>query len=212
MVLIFVRLQAMRPDTAFFAIALTTGSLFYCVYGLHLDWQHPGPNIYRGLTVYPILKNCTIFLLGGGLWVYRRHIPLSPWIALAIVVALVWGRGTIVAQAIYILTLPYLVVYASIGLPRLVNLSDTIGDLSYGIYLFAFPVQQPMIAFLGRSAHATTVSVIATAVVIVIASLSWRFVERPALRLKFGVGFWMAPVVRVKPIGTLSVEPPLGPQ
>ena len=56
-------------------------------------------------------------------------------------------------------------------------------DLSYGTYLWAFPVQQAIVA----SGHASTplaLFAIATPIVLAIAVASWLCVERPALRLK----------------------------
>jgi peptidoglycan/LPS O-acetylase OafA/YrhL len=52
-------------------------------------------------------------------------------------------------------------------------------DLSYGTYLLAFPVQQ-LLSGLPAAANAALTAVI----VLALAALSWRFVERPALRHK----------------------------
>ncbi|MFW9081857.1 acyltransferase family protein [Pseudomonas sp. P2757] len=53
-------------------------------------------------------------------------------------------------------------------------------DISYGIYLYAFPVQQLVI---NKTALAFWPSMIASAlIVIVLATASWRWVERPALQ------------------------------
>ncbi|MBP2706430.1 acyltransferase [Microbispora sp. RL4-1S] len=55
-------------------------------------------------------------------------------------------------------------------------------DLSYGTYLLAFPVQQLLV----RSGMRTPVAVMlaTTAIVLPLAALSWRLIERPALRLR----------------------------
>jgi peptidoglycan/LPS O-acetylase OafA/YrhL len=55
-------------------------------------------------------------------------------------------------------------------------------DLSYGIYLYAFPIQQTLIAAGVRS----PLALLATTVplVVCLAWVSWHFIEKPALGLK----------------------------
>jgi len=58
-----------------------------------------------------------------------------------------------------------------------------IGDISYGIYLWAFPIQQGLEHFY----HLLPVfNIIYTSIIVIpIAYLSWNFIEKPVLRLKF---------------------------
>jgi len=58
------------------------------------------------------------------------------------------------------------------------------GDLSYGVYLYAYPVQQLTIMLLGTSAPLPGLLLIAVVWTAAMAWLSWRFVEEPALALK----------------------------
>jgi peptidoglycan/LPS O-acetylase OafA/YrhL len=57
------------------------------------------------------------------------------------------------------------------------------GDYSYGIYLFAFPVQQSVIHFI-PNIQATQLSIVAGVVTFAFAYVSWHFVEKRALALK----------------------------
>lgn len=56
-------------------------------------------------------------------------------------------------------------------------------DYSYGVYIIGFPVQQSLIQFYGPM---TTMEnfMIAAALTLALAALSWNIVERPAMRLK----------------------------
>jgi peptidoglycan/LPS O-acetylase OafA/YrhL len=58
------------------------------------------------------------------------------------------------------------------------------GDLSYGIYLWAWPMQQFVIVAMGKMAPFPTVLACSLASTVACAWLSWHLVERPALRLK----------------------------
>lgn len=58
------------------------------------------------------------------------------------------------------------------------------GDWSYGTYLYGFPVQQ-LLAHWGVHAYGVAVFLLAsTALTLVLAGLSWHWVEKPALRWK----------------------------
>lgn len=67
--------------------------------------------------------------------------------------------------------------------PALVPALGRIGDLSYGAYIYAFPVQQIIMALWPQlPLWATLLAPIPP--VLLLAWLSWRWVERPALALK----------------------------
>ena len=58
------------------------------------------------------------------------------------------------------------------------------GDMSYGIYLYAWPLQQLFVSHWAESLSPTGLTAIVFACTVVLAALSWRLVERPALSLK----------------------------
>ncbi|HYF07620.1 MAG TPA: acyltransferase [Acetobacteraceae bacterium] len=58
------------------------------------------------------------------------------------------------------------------------------GDLSYGVYLYACPVQQGLIALAPAAWNGWSLTVAALPIVFVLAALSWHLVERPALARK----------------------------
>jgi peptidoglycan/LPS O-acetylase OafA/YrhL len=58
------------------------------------------------------------------------------------------------------------------------------GDLSYGIYIYAWPIQQIMDQYLGNDANWLTIFVFSLPVILGFAWLSWHFVEKRSLQLK----------------------------
>jgi peptidoglycan/LPS O-acetylase OafA/YrhL len=124
------------------------------------------------------------YAVGTLLFLYRERVPLS-FSAAAVAVA-AWvasfdtGALTVVGQ----LTLPYAVLVLGYRAPEVVDqVMRRIGDLSYGTYIYAFPVQQTVIHY---DKGIGPLGLIAATVPITYACafLSWRFVERPALRLR----------------------------
>ena len=67
--------------------------------------------------------------------------------------------------------------------PGLRNVS-TFGDLSYGIYIYAWPVQQIGVALLGQQTPYLALLSITIPVTLALAAASWHLVERTALRFK----------------------------
>ena len=123
------------------------------------------------------------FYSGVALYVFRRHVPLTPRILAAATAAfaLTWwlaGVGVLLPQ-----WLGYAVLFLTYH-PRLVvkRLSEG-ADYSYGLYIFAYPVQQTLIWATGMTSAPLHIAA-SLAITLMIAALSWHFIEEPALRLK----------------------------
>lgn len=72
-------------------------------------------------------------------------------------------------------------------------------DLSYGVYIYAFPVQQTLACvFAGTALPLWAFVVISTALALPLAGASWMLVERPAMRAKSLGEFPRPPRVRGK--------------
>ena len=65
-----------------------------------------------------------------------------------------------------------------------VPLYDRLGDLSYGTYLYAFPIQMLTLSRWLDDRNFWLLTLVDVALALGCACLSWRFVERPMLRLK----------------------------
>lgn len=78
----------------------------------------------------------------------------------------------------------YLVCYVALGLRPIQVLDSVRSDLSYGIYLWAFPIQQIVAMALDLAVVWWANILISTPAVLGLAWLSWHVVESPALALK----------------------------
>jgi len=129
------------------------------------------------------------FGLGVAAYHYRSALPLhAAYVAVLLALALI-TNGTFGAPVLSILFFGYLALYAgSVVVPRLTGFCHRI-DLSYGIYLYAWPLQQLIIEWFGGTIPVwqhIALSILAT---IPLAFFSWFAVEKPSLGLKakFGV-------------------------
>ena len=126
----------------------------------------------------------TPFLSGAMLYLWRDRIPLDGRLALASVAALGATMATGGFRLAFATAGAYLVVFLAISpAVRLPDLARQ-GDLSYGVYVYAWPVQQTAAFLLGPAATWYRVTAVALPVALALAWLSWHLVERPALRLK----------------------------
>jgi peptidoglycan/LPS O-acetylase OafA/YrhL len=123
------------------------------------------------------------YAAGALFFLYRERIPLS--FAAAAAALVIWiacfdtGVTTLAGQ----LTLPYVVLVLGYRAPEAVDrVMRRIGDLSYGTYIYAFPVQQTIIHF--HDISPPVLIAVTVPITYACAFASWRLVERPALRLR----------------------------
>jgi peptidoglycan/LPS O-acetylase OafA/YrhL len=76
---------------------------------------------------------------------------------------------------------PLIVIWLANNLPF--RNFDKYGDFSYGIYLYAFPIQQTVAKF-GLNHDPISYLIICFSFTFIAAALSWHLVEKPFLRLK----------------------------
>ena len=94
------------------------------------------------------------------------------------------ARDSLASPLVLKLCLPYLVLSIGIAGGAGTRLKRSVGDLSYGVYLFGYPVINTVISLAPKGLGTETVFLVTALICLVCACLSWHFVERPALRLK----------------------------
>jgi peptidoglycan/LPS O-acetylase OafA/YrhL len=144
-----------------------------------------GVAILAGVDIPEARRNelwCLLFFVSGtGMWLYRDRIRLS-WVAiLALLVCAYFTRGHGNAfGAVYFVLVCYGTLWLAFTPPAVPRLAHH--DVSYGLYLYGWPVAQLVQMYSpGSPLHNTLwASVFAFAC----AALSWFLIERPALRMK----------------------------
>jgi peptidoglycan/LPS O-acetylase OafA/YrhL len=140
--------------------------------------------LYRPISTPGDIELSTVliafFACGALCCINRRWIPLSGWILLGLAAAAWLGRNLDIYPLLLALTIAYATLWLAF-VPRLPQLR--VGDLSYGAYLWGFPVQQTLIRGLDLR---DPLLIFATALplTLLIAAASWRFIEQPCLRWK----------------------------
>ena len=132
--------------------------------------------------VYARLFPC--FLAGCLLYVWGKKIPVRPlWVTVCLALGLViyFGFDSLVLRQFT----QVIFAYAILGLACLLKIYwGSKNDLSYGVYIYAFPLQQLLVMMGAAPLGIVGNTLIATVLSLGMAYLSWRFVEKPALAWK----------------------------
>lgn len=124
------------------------------------------------------------FGAGMLLYLYRELIPLKSSYAFVsfLIVALSPLAGLFVEA--FIIFGSYLTIYLAYTTKvRLYNFSKY-GDVSYGLYIFAFPIQQIVTQLNGGSMNSFNNFFISSIFTIILAFISWHLVEKNFMKLK----------------------------
>lgn len=148
------------------AVSLLVG--IYVAFPTYLMLENPAFFFYFGvpfavglaLMEYPVLRRWWWAISGLGI----ACLPLHPA-----------SIGLIVAP---------LVIWIGTRSWPLLREAGRYGDLSYGIYIWAWPIQQTVIALLGHETGYWYLISVALPLILALAWLSWRLVEAPALSRK----------------------------
>lgn len=158
-------------------------------------WPNTGPTpsltlpyLYR-MDTLPLFAG--YFLSGACLYLYRSDVPASRTLAwtcgLLLAGVMVWTGQHQDCRLLFLL-LPTAGTYALFSIAfasrlRLQNFGQR-HDLSYGLYLYGWPIQQLLVQYAGADLTPMALFLLALPLTLCAAALSWRFVEEPCLRLK----------------------------
>lgn len=148
------------------------------VLSLIAAWYFQDNALLQNLRLY------AFFLAGMLLYSYRDRVVLSWKLAAVGMLAWVASFNTGLLVVVSATALPYVVmVLAFHTTPRLRGLAR-FGDVSYGLYIYAFPIQQAIALMLGGNVSPAAIMLISFPIAWLLGLASWRLIERPALKLK----------------------------
>jgi peptidoglycan/LPS O-acetylase OafA/YrhL len=132
-----------------------------------------------------VLRIGTLFAWGTVFYVFRDRVPMRWEIAAACVVVYLLPLPTVLHDSLATVLIPYVaVLVGNQTTPAfLERLTPGGADPSYGIYIYAFPLQQ-LIVHAWSDIDPWVMTAIAIPVAYLIGRISWRYVERPALALR----------------------------
>ncbi|MEU1091353.1 acyltransferase [Streptomyces sp. NPDC005892] len=157
-------------------------------------WAGPADSSYAlSFEIFPVMGKfdpdvliylAFAFAVGAVIESYRRHIPVSDPLG---VLALLVFLGTVFFGYFFVVGIPafaYLLLWLAIRLPGRFRRVGARNDLSYGVYIYGFVVQQTLTALDFARWGFWSYLVMSLAGSLAVAAASWHLVEKPAMRLK----------------------------
>lgn len=136
------------------------------------------------------LRLVVAFLVGASAWLYADKIPMKGWLAvLAAAVLLVSILTLDNYRLVGIVPAAYVLIWLGTCLSWTRSLSR---DLSYGVYIYHWPVFQLLAATSLVTVGVPVFVLVGVGATSIIALASWHFVEHPALRQKNRSIPWIA--------------------
>jgi peptidoglycan/LPS O-acetylase OafA/YrhL len=150
---------------------------------LHLTFETGHSRIDEHTSVHQLLRFSLCFFLGVAAYRLRHHLRLSlPGAALATLL-FVLMRHTRLEESVSYAAIGYLALcVAAVPSGRLRELFAG-HDISYGLYIYGWPVAQ-VILWLFTGIGAVSLAISSLLIAAILASLSWRWIEAPAIALK----------------------------
>lgn len=146
-------------------------------FALRPEWFPLAPNdaVVRELAL--------LFGLGSLAWVWRDSLPVSLPAVAAAVLLVAWNPLGLPRGALFAPLLAYAVLVLAYH-PRVQwPWFNRLGDYSYGLYVYSFPLQQTLMQRL-PSLEPPTLFALSLPLTLAVAVVSWHLLERPALALK----------------------------
>lgn len=130
------------------------------------------------------------FVLGMALYQFRQHMPLRFAALVLLGIASGISYGSPWFHELFVLTWSYGVFYLGFfQYPPLLTY-NRLGDYSYGMYIYAFPVEQ-VIAATYKGCAPVVIIMLSLPFTLLFAVLSWHYIEKRALAQKSILSAWV---------------------
>jgi peptidoglycan/LPS O-acetylase OafA/YrhL len=166
--------------------ALFSGAAAASIVLISLDVYRLGDSEGRLGMLYELCRLALCFILGGIFYEFGQHIRtrLNFIVPVGAVLLVLLVARTAVFTPVASLAIACLTIWlAFVPNGRWIAWTRKASDYSYGMYIYAFPVQQAIIAAVPGVSFAGDIG-LGFVVTLGFAMLSWHLIEKPALSLK----------------------------
>lgn len=157
--------------------------LLCAAFGVALTVAH-GTGVLDQSPLRSVIRFGFAFLLGVSAHRYRDILAIRPLAGLLLAAAALLLAQAVVGPVLWIIATCYAgLIFASVNISGVTAFTRRT-DLSFGIYIYAWPVQQVLLTMEWARDNVVLHILVALVITVVIAAASWTWVEKPALSLK----------------------------
>ncbi|AJK49984.1 acyltransferase family protein [Burkholderia plantarii] len=164
---------------------ILAGCLALCAASLYLLRIEQLDLAGHGRAILDAFDVAPYFLLGAAWRIVAPRSLLKPQVAMLLLpVPMLVPGGGFAYELGLLLILPYATLSLALARPAALGWAGRLGDFSYGIYIYAFPVQQAVALGFHTDRDPLLNAALSMPPTLLLAALSWHGVEKRFLRLK----------------------------
>ncbi len=148
--------------------------------GIH----HFNENEIRCMYIIFNVNNVTYYLIGACYYLYGDKIQYRKDIFIFALILWIISFGTEFFEIVSYISIPYIVFHLAFIPTKYLKTLTERGDFSYGLYIYAFPIQQTLVHLFQNNITSLKLFVFSYPITFLFAFLSWNLVEKRALQLK----------------------------
>ncbi len=127
----------------------------------------------------------SLFFIGTACYIFRSQLVLSKYVFYILIVCLlISALDKDLFFVVYNIVIFYVIFYIAYVPKGKVRKFNQYGDYSYGIYIYAWPVQQSIIALM-QNVNILELCIISFIVTLLLSYFSWHLVEKKALKYRY---------------------------
>ena len=175
---------AQKKQSLIFCVLVFGLCIFSCIYifsRYFLFIDQPGYNFINDMRFTRLLF---MFFTGCSFYILRNKVKIDGKVFFCISIALTFASLNRHAFfVVYTLGISYIVFFVAYKPNGIIRKYNSFGDYSYGIYIYAFPIQQCIVHTLPNLSIFRMVY-ISLPITALFAAVSWHLIERRTLQLK----------------------------
>lgn len=166
-------------------LRILLGCVALCAASLYLNHINPVALGTHGTPIHDALNVAPYFLLGAAWRIVAPQSAFNMWVALIALALMPFipGGNTAYEIGLYIV-LPYAVLSLALAKPAALGSVGRFGDFSYGVYIYAFPVQQTVALYFHTEHQPFMNAALSLVPTLLLAIASWHLIEKRFLLLK----------------------------
>ena len=142
---------------------------------------------FLGIHTSKLITFLLYFFTGSIFYQFRNEISFN-WLGITIgLICTLLIKMNVVPHLLLTAILPYFIIFFSFSKNIKLTKFGKFGDFSYGMYLYAFPIQQTIISIIPINTNSWICIFLFFLFIIPIAFLSWKYIEKPALEMRFNI-------------------------